>query len=125
MISILGQASWECGFDGYWIDFPDMSNCSKIDITEAIDELNAEDSVPSFVIKKLNGNVSQEKDIGAGDIKNIIEVLDIAMKVQNDRLDNVEDPSNYAKEYTKESIEMLGGILERPESWFGIPTGKL
>ena len=41
-----------------------MSNCSKIDISGALDDLKAPESVPSSVIKNLKGNVTQEKDLG-------------------------------------------------------------
>ena len=59
-----GTATWECGYDGQWIDYPDLSACSKIDIKESIDELNAENSQPSIVIEKLNAKVQDEKDLG-------------------------------------------------------------
>ena len=70
-----GNAVWQCGYDGQWINFPDMSNCSKIDTTKTIDELNESDSVPSIVIAKLYQNVSQESELGAGDIRNIIDLI--------------------------------------------------
>ena len=39
-----------------------------------------------------------------------------------DRLESeVPNPSEYADTYTKESIVLLSDILERPQSWFGIP----
>ena len=59
-----GEAVWKCGDFGEWIDFPDLSNCSKIDISGALDDLKAPESVPSSVIKNLKGNVTQEKDLG-------------------------------------------------------------
>ena len=63
--------------------------------------------------------------LGAGDIKNIIQVLKVAMEVQIDRLVNAKDQNEYANAYTFESVDMMGDILERPESWFGIPKGIL
>ena len=63
--------------------------------------------------------------LGAGDIKNIIQVLQVAMEVQIDRLVNAVDQNEYAMAYTNESVDMMGEILERPESWFGIPKGIL
>lgn len=63
--------------------------------------------------------------LGAGDIKNIIQVLKVAMEVQIDRLVNAEDQNEYANAYTIESVDMMGDILERSESWFGIPKGIL
>ena len=63
--------------------------------------------------------------LGAGDIKNIIQVLKVAMEVQIDRLVNAKDQNEYANAYTIESVDMMGDILERSESWFGIPKGSL
>ena len=63
--------------------------------------------------------------LGAGDIKNIIQVLKVAMEVQIDRLVNAEDQNEYANAYTIESVDMMGDILERSESWIGIPKGIL
>ena len=45
------------------------------------------------------------------------------MEVQVDRLVNAEDQNEYANAYTIESVDMMGDILERSESWFGIPKG--
>ena len=116
-----GDAVWMCGFDGQWIDFPDMSNCSKIDTAKSIDELNDSNSVPSDVIAKLYQNVSKEAELGAGDISNIIDVLNVALDVQYDRLQSAENPTDYADRYTSESVSMMSDILARPDSWFGIP----
>ena len=119
-----GTATWECGYDGHWIDYPDLSACSKIDIKESIDELNEENSQPSIVIEKLNAKIRDENDLGAGDIANIIDFLDMANLVQNERLESASDPSQYAKEYTSQSVKMFGDILDRSESWFGLPTSN-
>ena len=69
-----GQATWKCGFDGDWIGFPDLSDCFKIDTSKAIEELQDENSVPSHVIQKLNNELVDENELGAGDIKNIIDI---------------------------------------------------
>ena len=62
---------------------------------------------------------------GAGDIRNILDVLDYAYAVQVDRLESeVSDPSDYADQYTKESITLLSDILDRPQTWFGIPPSS-
>jgi hypothetical protein len=116
-----GNATWTCGLNGQWISFPDLSYCTKIDTTRAVHELNATDSVPSEVIKRLYENVTKEDNIAAGDIKNIIDVLNIALVVQDERLQDAQDPGDYADKYTRESVELMGEILERPETWFGIP----
>ena len=113
---------WKCGYDGQWIDFPDLSNCSKIDTAKSIDELNDSNSVPSDVIAKLYQNVSKEAELGAGDIRNIIDVLNVALEVQYDRLESAENPTDYADKYTSESVSMMSDILARPNSWFGIPS---
>ena len=99
-----------------------MSNCSKIDTSKTIDELNKSDSVPSIVIGKLYQNVSQESELGAGDISNIIDVLNVALDVQYERLESAENPTDYADKYTTESVFMMSDILARPDSWFGIPS---
>jgi len=117
------MASWECGFGGNWVDFPDLSNCSRIDTNQAIEELNQPSSVPSDVLGKLYQNVTNESNLGSGDIKNLINVLEEALKVQNDRLDNAQadNPTDYADSFTKKSLEMVSEILERPQTWFGLP----
>ena len=78
--------------------------------------------MPSLVINNLYNNITQESELGAGDIRNILDVLDYAYDVQVDRLESeVSNPSEYADSYTKESITLLSDILDRPQSWFGIP----
>ena len=117
-----GYATWKCGANGNWIDFPDLSNCSKIDTDQIKKDLAQNDSVPSLVINNLYNNITQESELGAGDIRNILDVLDYAYDVQVDRLESeVSNPSEYADSYTKESITLLSDILDRPQSWFGIP----
>ena len=84
-------------------------------------DLNDSNSVPSDVIASLYQNVSRESELGAGDIHNIIDVLNVALDVQYDRLQSAEDPTDYADKYTEESVIMMSDILDRPDSWFGIP----
>ena len=50
-----------------------------------MEELNNTDSVPSDVIANLYQNVSKESELGSGDIRNIIDVLNVALVVQYDR----------------------------------------
>ena len=85
-----GYAYWSCGYDGFWIDYPDLSNCSKIDTLQALNELNQADSVPSEVINRLYKNVSRESELGSGDIKNILDVLQVALNVQYERLSSLQ-----------------------------------
>ena len=85
-------------------------------------DLNDSNSVPSDVIASLYQNVSRESELGAGDIHNIIDVLNVALDVQYDRLASAEDPTDYADKYTNESVIMMSDILDRPDSWFGIPS---
>ena len=99
-----------------------MTNCSKIDTTKSMQDLNDTNSVPSDVIASLYQNVSRESELGAGDIHNIIDVLNVALDVQYDRLESAEDPTDYADKYTTESVTMMSDILDRPDSWFGIPS---
>ena len=51
-------------------------------------DLNDSNSVPSDVIASLYQNVSRESELGAGDIHNIIDVLNVALDVQYDRYGN-------------------------------------
>ena len=53
------------------------------------------------VISDLLGKVQAQSDIGAGDIANIVDVLDRAMGVQKDRIAHAgESKSDYAQNYT-------------------------
>ena len=70
-------------------------------------DLNDTNSVPSDVIASLYQNVSRESELGAGDIHNIIDVLNVALDVQYDRLESAEDPTDYADKYTTESVTMI------------------
>ena len=58
-----GNATWQCGPNGDWIDFPDLSNCSKIDTDQIKKDLAQNDSVPSLVINNLYNNVTNEAEL--------------------------------------------------------------
>ena len=53
------------------------------------------------MISDLLGKVQAQSDIGAGDVANIVDVLDRAMDVQKDRIAQAgESKSDYAQNYT-------------------------
>ena len=77
-----GSATWYCGLHGDWVGVPDLSSCTVLtDVGEVIDELKDEKSVPSDVIQKFFEEVESKETIGAGDIKAIINVLNISLEV--------------------------------------------
>ena len=79
-----GSASWFCGILGDWVGVPDLSSCTVLtDVGEVIDELKDDKSIPSDVIQKFFEEVESKETIGAGDIKAIINVLDISLEVIN------------------------------------------
>eukprot|EP00095_Tigriopus_kingsejongensis_P004115 maker-scaffold122_size333723-snap-gene-1.13 protein:Tk04115 transcript:maker-scaffold122_size333723-snap-gene-1.13-mRNA-1 annotation:"Latrophilin-2" len=97
-----GRASWQCGFDGDWIRFPDMRNCSKIVIEEIINELEDENSVPADVIEDFYNNIAGDEELGTGDVGQVLTVLDRAIEVQVQKIDQSEDPAAYADSFTKQ-----------------------
>ena len=119
-----GNASWICGQTGGWLGFPDLSNCSKIDTASSLNELRKNNSVPVFVISELLEEVEQVEDIGAGDIANIINVLEEALKVQNRRIVDQKSQAEYADNYTRYSSLLMNDVLSRPSTWIGIPKVK-
>ena len=82
-----GTATWQCGSDGKWIGLPSLLDCNKIEdsTNHAKEELKKENSVPSEVISILYDEVKplREDEISAGDIVDIIEVLESALKVSD------------------------------------------
>ena len=78
-----GTATWTCGMDGEWIGLPSLIDCQKIpDSTKhAKEELVKDGSIPADVIAHLYDDVTAETEIGAGDILEIIDVLEIALDV--------------------------------------------
>ena len=79
-----GTATWTCGPDGEWIGLPSLTDCHQIQesTNKAKEELDKEDSVPTKVIEDLYNEVSAEEEISAGDILEIIEVLEKALNVR-------------------------------------------
>ena len=82
-----GTATWQCGSDGEWIGLPSLLDCNKIEdsTNHAKEELKKENSVPSEVISILYDEVKplSEDEISAGDIVDIIEVLESALEVRD------------------------------------------
>ena len=71
--------------------------------------------MPAQIIGKFYENVSGQTELGGGDIRNILDVLDLAISVQNDRLDSdLEDSTGYASEFSEQNVKMLGDLLSRP-----------
>ena len=71
--------------DGQWIGFPSLIDCQQIpDSTQhAKEELSKKDSIPAEVIANLYNDVTAEDEISAGDILEIIDVLDLALGVSS------------------------------------------
>jgi len=59
----------------------DFSGCSTIDTQGTIDDLKEETTVPSEILRNFSQNVQNSEILASGDIQNIIEVLDVALKV--------------------------------------------
>ena len=74
--------TWNCGTDGNWLDFPDFTNCYNLDITEPLNDLEQPDSVPSTVVEQFYSTVTSEQDLAAGDLNQILRVMDKAIEVQ-------------------------------------------
>jgi hypothetical protein len=115
-----GRAYWQCGTNSDWVGYPDLSGCTRIDVTPALNELDNDDSVPSEVIRDLYRNVTSEDTIASGDIEGILGVIEKAILVQIERLPNQTQPESYADAFTSESINLLDDLLRRPVPWLGI-----
>ena len=79
-----GTATWTCGMDGEWIGLPSLTDCQIIHeaTNKAKDALNQSDSNPTEVIAILYEDVTAEEEISAGDILEIIDVLERALDVR-------------------------------------------
>ena len=79
----------------------------------------------SQVISELLTQVQSESEIGAGDISNIIDVLALAIDVQNERISGAGDRKfEYASNYTHYSSSLVNDVLSRAKTWMGIPKNK-
>ena len=78
------NATWTCGMDGEWIGLPSLTDCQIIHeaTNKAKDALNQSDSNPTEVIAILYEDVTAEEEISAGDILEIIDVLERALDVR-------------------------------------------
>ena len=71
-----------------------------IDTSPHLNELDEEDVVPSVVIGDLYKEVSVEETIAAGDIGGILEVLEKAVGVQNEKIPEQPNAEDYADAFT-------------------------
>ena len=71
-----------------------------IDTSTHLNELDEEDVVPSVVIGDLYREVSVEDTIAAGDIGGILEVLEKAVGVQNEKIPEQPNAEDYADAFT-------------------------
>ena len=71
-----------------------------IDTSPHLNELDEEDVVPSVVIGDLYKEVSVEETIAAGDIGGILEVLEKAVDVQNEKIPEQANAEDYADAFT-------------------------
>ena len=77
-----GSATWYCGLHGDWVGVPDLTSCTILtDISQVIDDLKDEATIPSDVLGKFYEEVESKDRLGAGDIKAIINVLNISLEV--------------------------------------------
>ena len=77
-----------------------LTNCRMIDTSPHLNELDEEDVVPSVVIGDLYKEVSVEETIAAGDIGGILEVLEKAVGVQNEKIPEQPNAEDYADAFT-------------------------
>ena len=71
-----------------------------IDTSPHLNELDEEDVIPSVVIGDLYKEVSVEETIAAGDIGGILEVLEKAVGVQNEKIPEQPNAEDYADAFT-------------------------
>ena len=76
------MASWRCSAAGEWIGLPDLSSCRSLDITDTINELNNETSVPSEVVDRFHQEIAEEQELASGDIDQVLQVVDRAIWVE-------------------------------------------
>ncbi|XP_059081671.1 adhesion G protein-coupled receptor L2-like isoform X2 [Tigriopus californicus] len=115
-----GLAFWQCGQEGDWIGLPDMSNCTRLEIEDVLNNLEDETSVPSDVIGNFYNNVSSGEELASGDVNKVLTVLDKAIKVQADRIEAQEDPEAYADSFTEQGVNLLDDVLRRQTVWLGL-----
>lgn len=58
-----------------------MSNCTRLEIDDILNDLDDETSVPSDVIGNFFNNVSSGEELASGDVDKVLTVLDKAIKV--------------------------------------------
>lgn len=115
-----GKATWECGMNGRWIDFPDLSECTKIDVEARLSSLTENDeNPPAKVLKDLFADdLQRERNLASGDIKSVVKVVDEAVKAQNRRTGD--DDAGDVEDFTQSSVTVIDDILSRTTSWAGI-----
>ncbi len=76
-----GNITWLCGYDGEWVGNPDLTDCTTIDVTDALNELDMPDSVPANVVGDVHEEINQQEELAPGDIDSVISVVDKALEV--------------------------------------------
>ncbi len=103
-----GSVSWECGTDGDWVGEPDVTGCTTVDVDGALEELEEDDSVPAEVVGDLYEEVEATgEDLTAGDVLGVVDVVDRAVEVQAERIEELppEEQEESADTFSSETIK--------------------
>ena len=89
------MANWTCLNGGTWDGpSPDFSDCVYFDLTDFIDDLNNDTSVPSEVIEDVTNSLDEnDQPLSSGDVIALTVFLDDAVEVRNQK-DNFVDRPN-------------------------------
>ncbi|XP_060605244.1 adhesion G protein-coupled receptor L1-like isoform X2 [Ruditapes philippinarum] len=123
-VDMLGEARRQCGRNGKWDRYPDLTDCVSVWMEELQTMIDFEVSA-ELTISKLNSKM-KGKVLGAGDLKqasiNVLPRLVTKMKKEMTRDMPKQVKKEKVQSFTKEMVKSGSGLLNatQQQSWRGL-----
>ncbi|XP_069195983.1 latrophilin-like protein LAT-2 isoform X3 [Procambarus clarkii] len=119
------NASWTCGSDGHWIDEPDLSACSNLQLEEWASALsdNSTNTTAGDILTDFVANTTST-NMAPGDVAGTVNLLEAAGERHRRDRQGLTDPDqilNVTSTYVSSVSLVVDRLLKQAQVWFGLP----